>query len=122
MKKNSTNKQALFECDNYLMDDGSGLYIQEYFHKMLAQERKRTDRSNDPFILILVDIRAINIQNSEPSSINGISDVLSSCTRETDVKGWYEQESIIGIICTEINGYEGHVFSGRIMEKASVAL
>ena len=61
---------------------------EEAFHRMIALERKRTERSGKPFLLLLLDGG-----NCLPSDRTGkvlakILSVLSLATRETDVTGW----------------------------------
>jgi len=82
--------------------DGSVLDA-EAFQRMISLERKRTERSRKPFVLMLLDMR-----NSLPSDKNGkvlgkVLSALSLATRETDVTGWYENNSIVGVMFTEIN-------------------
>ena len=72
------------------------------FKRMIARERKRTARSNNPFLLMLLDLG-----HGIPSERNGqvlrkLLSALSSSTRETDVTGWYWEDAVIGILFTEI--------------------
>ncbi len=73
----------------------------EAFRRMIALERKRSERSRKPFILLLLDM------GDRPSEKNGkilgkISSVLSASTRDTDVTGWYAKECVLGVMFTEI--------------------
>ncbi len=73
----------------------------ETFRRMITLERKRSERSRKPFILLLLDM------GDRPSNKNGkilgkISSVLSALTRDTDVTGWYSEESVVGVMFTEI--------------------
>jgi lipopolysaccharide/colanic/teichoic acid biosynthesis glycosyltransferase len=75
---------------------------EESFHRMIALERKRTERSRTPFLLMLLDMG-----NGLPSEQNGqmlgeLLLLLSVSTRETDVTGWYKSRSVMGIMFTEI--------------------
>ena len=75
----------------------------EAFQRMISLERKRTERSRKPFVLMLLDMG-----NCLPSDKNGkvlgkVLSALSLATRETDVTGWYENDSIVGVMFTEIN-------------------
>lgn len=91
-------------CTENLLDRDYGLYVEEYFHELLSLERKRTERSRKPFLLMLIDIHKLLGNNGEGEIVKESARVLSSSTRETDIKGWYQYEYIIGIIFTEING------------------
>ncbi len=68
---------------------------EEEFHRMLAVERKRTERSRNPFLLMLFD--AGNPQTPEKSgkALEGIVPALLSSTRETDVIGWYKAQATV---------------------------
>ena len=81
-----------------------GVVSHESFVRMLAFERKRTERSGKPFMLMLVDVRKClptNDKEQEKVLLKLLS-ALASSTRETDVTGWYSQNSFIGVILTEI--------------------
>lgn len=73
------------------------------FRRMIAVERKRTERSRQPFLLLLLDTG-----NCLPSDANGrvlskVLSALSRATRETDVRGWYKMHSVVGVMFTEIS-------------------
>lgn len=74
-------------------------YSTPHFHNMLRIERKRTERSKKPFLLMLVDISGLHVRLDLSATIKS---VLLSCSRETDIRGWYHQDSIMGIIYTEM--------------------
>ncbi len=79
-----------------------GLYPKNNFDRMLYIERRRTERSRRPFLLMLLDIGSLLGIQSQPDLIETLDGALSSCIRETDVKGWYHQGKVIGIIFTEM--------------------
>lgn len=76
-------------------------YSQTQFFHMLKIERKRTQRSNMPFLLMLVNLTDLSKleQDTYAEEIRGI---LDSTLRETDIKGWYEEDKIIGVIFTDM--------------------
>lgn len=84
-------------------DRDCGIYSERYFNEILRLERKRTERSGRPFILVLLDV-------SEYGEIAGrgrfteISKAICSLTRDIDVKGWYSSGRIIGLILLETSG------------------
>ena len=76
--------------------------FEEVFHRMISLERKRSERTQRPFVLLLMDTG-----RNLPTERNGrvLLDILSSlqvATRETDVMGWYEMNSVVGVMFTEI--------------------
>jgi lipopolysaccharide/colanic/teichoic acid biosynthesis glycosyltransferase len=78
-------------------------FSQEFFHKLLALEKKRTERSNRSFLLALVDCGNLTAAGNDGSAVAAILDSMSQSARETDIRGWYEQGAIAGLIFTEID-------------------
>jgi hypothetical protein len=80
------------------------LSSEEYFQRSLVLERKRTERSGRPFLLIFLDIGTLLREKGRPreSLVDNLASALGSSTRETDVKGWYRSDSLIGIICPDV--------------------
>ncbi len=96
------NSSLLFS--HYLRDRDYGLYLEDYFKEILYLERKRTERSKKPFLLMLLDFTKIDDFTEKIGIMEGAAGVLRSLTREIDLKGWYEYNSVMGVIFTEING------------------
>jgi hypothetical protein len=74
------------------------------FQRMLILERKKTERTGRPFLLILLNIDDLLRDSKRPREVI-MQDFVSSfseSTREVDLKGWYKHDSLIGIICTEV--------------------
>jgi lipopolysaccharide/colanic/teichoic acid biosynthesis glycosyltransferase len=95
---------------------------EESFHRMIALERKRTERSGKPFLLMLLDAG-----NCRPADRNGrvlgkILSALSFSTRETDVTGWYKNQSIVGVLFTEISAGDRESILGTMMSRVSETL
>src|SRR2546427_12836415 len=73
---------------------------EELFRTVLSRERKRADRSNQPLVLMLVDVN--DGLGAESSSIwETVIETLAAATRETDVLGWFERRAVIGVILPE---------------------
>jgi lipopolysaccharide/colanic/teichoic acid biosynthesis glycosyltransferase len=73
------------------------------FLEMLRLERRRTERSGKPFMLVLVDATDIS-RTLRMKVFQRMAASISRCTRETDVLGWYERGKKLGLMMTEI-GY-----------------
>jgi exopolysaccharide biosynthesis polyprenyl glycosylphosphotransferase len=73
---------------------------EDVFHSMLTLERRRAERSRQPFVLMLVDATEEN--GSSGKILFQAIDVLAASTRETDLMGWYQKGAILGIIFTEV--------------------
>lgn len=83
------------------------------FARALVLERKRSGRSGMPFVLVL--LRAAEPLNGPATgeALGKILGALQTATRDTDVKGWFEDGSCLGVIFTEI---------GEACEKATEIL
>ena len=88
-------------CDQ---GDGRGrshVLNEELFRTVLSRERKRADRSNQPLVLMLVDVN--DGPGADSLSIEEAAiEALAAATRETDVLGWFERWAVIGVILPEI--------------------
>jgi lipopolysaccharide/colanic/teichoic acid biosynthesis glycosyltransferase len=93
----------------------------EAFRRMIALERKRSERSRKPFILLLLDM------GDRPSEKSGkilgkISSVLSACTRDTDVTGWYANDCVLGVMFTEIAAEDSSSIPGTVIARVTDTL
>jgi lipopolysaccharide/colanic/teichoic acid biosynthesis glycosyltransferase len=79
---------------------------QEAFHAMISRERRRTERSRRPFLLMLLDMGNHLPSEAIEKNMQKLLAALSMSTRETDVAGWYERDRIVGVMFTEI-GVDG---------------
>ena len=74
------------------------LLSQPWFNRLLALEVRRTERSKTGFGLMTLSM------SGDPDAILQVSEsvvrVITPFTRETDVIGWYELGSSIGVIFT----------------------
>jgi len=86
-------------------DQTHGFYASEFFQKVLYLERKRRERSCRPMLLMLLDIAQI-LEEERGPVVGTVASVLASLTRETDIKGWYSDGQIIGVIFTELNEFD----------------
>ena len=72
------------------------------FRGVLIRERKRADRSSDCFILMLVDLSEIGDGVGSWAARNAAIDAVAIAKRETDVMGWFEDQSVIGLILPQL--------------------
>jgi lipopolysaccharide/colanic/teichoic acid biosynthesis glycosyltransferase len=85
---------------------------EESFHAMISLERKRSERSQNPFLLMLLDVSRLLTRDHNGKKIGGILSTLFVSIRETDISGWYKNHSVIGIVFNEIgNGPRGSIVS-----------
>ncbi len=74
---------------------------EELFRRVLIRERKRSDRSYQSLVLLLLGME--NGLGDDSSSIwETVIEALTAAKRETDVLGWFERRAVIGVILPEI--------------------
>jgi lipopolysaccharide/colanic/teichoic acid biosynthesis glycosyltransferase len=74
---------------------------EELFRGALTRERKRSDRSNEPFVLLLLGFNP-GLGADSSSIWDGAIDAVAAATGDADVAGWVERRSLIGVIVPEI--------------------
>ena len=75
---------------------------QTAFHRVISIERRRTERSRKPFLLMLLDMGNHLSSETSGKNVNKLLAALAVATRETDIPGWYENDRIVGVMFTEI--------------------
>ena len=73
---------------------------EESFRRMLAIERKRTERSKAPFLLMLLETAKDESPEDDARTLDRITSALLSSSRDTDLIGWYKARAIVGAIFT----------------------
>jgi lipopolysaccharide/colanic/teichoic acid biosynthesis glycosyltransferase len=76
---------------------------QEAFHKVISLERRRTERSRKPIMLMLLDMGDPLPSAAAEKDLHKLLAILSTSTRETDVSGWYKRGHIVGVLFTEFS-------------------
>ena len=79
-------------------------YGEADFNAHIRVERRRTERTKKPLLLVLLDINALEKDRSRKRAIERIAYALCSCSRKIDIKGWYKASSVFGIVFTELPG------------------
>jgi lipopolysaccharide/colanic/teichoic acid biosynthesis glycosyltransferase len=95
---------------------------QEAFGRIFFMEMKRAARSNRFFLLMLMDVGKAFRADGARMLLSGLYPALSSCTRETDIIGWYENESVLGVILTDIGGGDRDLIQKVVLAKVKAAL
>jgi lipopolysaccharide/colanic/teichoic acid biosynthesis glycosyltransferase len=95
---------------------------EEPFHRMIALERKRTERSGKPFLLMLLDAGHCLPSDRNGRVLGKILSALSLSTRETDVTGWYKNHSIVGVMFTDVSADDRESILGTMMSRVSETL
>src|SRR5208283_3814382 len=84
---------------------GLGMLPQELFLKLLRLERRRTERSGRRFVLMLLEAGNL-LKSAKTPVLANILLAVAQSTRDTDLKGWYKDGSVIGVIFTEVGDAE----------------
>jgi lipopolysaccharide/colanic/teichoic acid biosynthesis glycosyltransferase len=79
---------------------------QDSFLRGLRLEYRRSERSGRHFGLMLLDFGEGLSEGVRRDALVRLTDVASQATRDTDLRGWYQDNATLGIIFTEI-GTEG---------------
>jgi len=122
--RRSTNGSALSPLSaQQRPTEDRGTVSEEVFQRMISLERKRSERSRKPFLLMLVDMG----DNHRPSErlTRGLGSILaavSAATRETDVVGWFKNGHTIGVMFTEISMEDRVTILGTMITRVSDTL
>jgi len=95
---------------------------EESFTRTLCLERKRSERSRKPFLLMLIDADTLFRTADKHEILKKLLSALHSSTRETDVRGWYKNDSVLGTIFTEISAVERNSVRDVLLIKLRTAL
>lgn len=92
------------------------------FSELLCLERRRAERSHKPFLLMLLDLRKVLLNSNSGSVIQNVWESVCSASRETDIRGWYLQNAVLGIIFIEVKAEATVPVSDVIYAKVTSAL
>jgi len=100
-----------------------GAYNQEAFRYFLANERTRSELSNRPFLLLLVDLQQSQMTGRiDPPIATKLFAGLVECLRDTDVIGWYHEGRVAGAVLTYVEDASATDVSGEIRGRVTSAL
>jgi len=86
MDKASKRSDPLFE---WLSGRTREVLSEDTFKRMIAIERKRTERSGEPFLLMLLEIGTHQVSEKNGKILDNMLAVLPLSIRDTDLIGWY---------------------------------
>jgi len=98
----------------------STLVPEGVFRRVLSLERKRSERSRQRFVLMLLHTAEPLHGDQGEALLEILTKTLEASTRETDLYGWYESNTVMGVICTDpgaatipsiLHALEARVFS-----------
>lgn len=100
----------------------SRILSQESFAEILSLERKRTERSNRRFVLLLVRSNCFQERAGDVTLFDKVRRAIAESTRDTDVTGWYQERSVIGVIFTEIGAGENNAIVEALTSRVTRSL
>jgi lipopolysaccharide/colanic/teichoic acid biosynthesis glycosyltransferase len=68
------------------------------FKRMIALERKRTERSKEPFLLMLLEAGDNPSAETSRTILESVASALLPAGRETDAVGWYKDRTTLGVM------------------------
>jgi lipopolysaccharide/colanic/teichoic acid biosynthesis glycosyltransferase len=98
------------------------ILTQEAFCRMISLERKRSERSKKPFLLMLLDMGGNLPSEKSGKTLGKIMSALAGTTRETDVTGWYKDNCVVGVMFTEIGAEDRDSVVGTMISRLSETL
>ena len=78
------------------------LFDEDLFKDTVTRERKRTERSGMAMVMLLVGVQD-GRRPATPSVFEGMAKALSAVKSETDILGWFERHSVMGLIVPEVD-------------------
>ncbi len=98
----------------HLFDGHTTLYKEDYFRHLLSLERKRTERTKKPFLLMKLHVEKVLENDRHSRKKRDIAAALAKVTRDLDIKGWFEHGSKIGIIFLEAGAADVHILRQKV--------
>jgi exopolysaccharide biosynthesis polyprenyl glycosylphosphotransferase len=95
---------------------------EDLFLGMLCLDRKRAERSGKKLVLVLLDADDAEKTGRKAEILEGVIKAANVARRETDPAGWYKQNSILGIIFTDLGTVDAATTINILSEKVREAL
>ncbi len=92
------------------------------FRRMIAIERKRTERSKEPFLLMVLEAGNHQSAEMDEATLGNIASVLLSTSRETDIVGWYKDKLTLGVLYTGLEVKDKNTILSTILGRVKAAL
>ncbi len=90
---------------------------QQEFLLRITHECRRSERSKQRFLLVLVD--GFELRQAD---IPAFATPMATITRETDALGWYHAESTLGILFTELGSADAETARDAVVKKVQEAM
>jgi len=120
--RSSRNAVTLSPFDEGSSLEDRGILNAEAFRRMITLERKRSERSRKPFMLLLLDMGDRLASEKKGAALEKILAALSRSTRDTDVTGWYADNCVVGVMFTEIASGDSDLVPRTIIARVTETL
>jgi lipopolysaccharide/colanic/teichoic acid biosynthesis glycosyltransferase len=116
-QREEKNENVMVRVPSDLQDEISTRMVlsEATFMSMLYLERRRAERAQKRYLLLLVDVKDAIADKQKIATLQKITQTLCEVTRETDLIGWYVNDNILGVIATEL----GNASSKEVRQKIS---
>src|SRR5450755_1324040 len=95
---------------------------EESFRRVIAIERKRTERSKAPFVLMLLEVSDPQGVEKNGAALDSIVSVLLASSRDTDLVGWYKDRMTVGALFTGLVVDDKNSILSTILTRVSTTL
>jgi lipopolysaccharide/colanic/teichoic acid biosynthesis glycosyltransferase len=95
---------------------------EDAFRRMIAIERKRTERSKAPFLLMLLEAVGDAGTKSDRKTLDRVAAALIASSRDTDLVGWYKDNEIIGAMFTGLPVHDKRTVLDTFLTKVTTSL
>jgi lipopolysaccharide/colanic/teichoic acid biosynthesis glycosyltransferase len=82
------------------------LLTEESFRNAIAKERRRTERSGLAIALVLISIGDFGRDAHSSTIWSGVAEALAAVQSEIDILGWFEQDTMMGLLAPDIKTSE----------------
>ena len=101
---------------------GREALLEEAFKRMISRERKRTERSQKPFLLMLLATGAHHSEERNRQVFAKVISALLDSTRETDIVGWQKTNACIGVLFTDLLIFDQQSILSVMLSRISAIL
>lgn len=98
------------------------ILCEEAFKRMIARERKRTERSANPFLLMLLEAGDQNSEERSQQLLTKVISALTPATRETDIIGWHKNNFCVGVLFTQLVFADQKVLLSAMLARVGLML
>jgi len=92
---------------------------EDAFKRVISVERKRTERTTKPFLLMLLATGEHQSEAKISEVLARITSALLDATRETDIVGWHKENVCVGIVFTDLGVWDPKVTLAAMLARVT---